>query len=329
MNAPAISRVIRLFDRFAPQSSIGTGSLYTRRPSAPNEWFVDGQNGSDSNDGRDPDKPLLTIAGALAKVQSGDTIYLTGNFAEEAGQTPHNVEDVRVIGLGTKHRHADAARDAKTNSLGFTNQNSGASWRPPAVESGTTPLLTLVHQGWVFENILFVPPSDDAAIYLDHSVVSGADDGGGGHATFRNCRFAGGAIGIGDDDGAGFVLIDNCWFQDQTDSGIKTISTAWAIPLLWEVKNSYFTGNANHIRVSASRWLIHDNYFGPIDDFGIDLQFVSAQGANNIVTKNYLSGDYDGEYLGGTGDEWAGNMSMDTGSAEVGAEGWTTAAPVA
>jgi hypothetical protein len=321
-------------DRYLRTSSViggpdGTAGSKYRNPIVPNTWFADGQNGSDSNTGLDPRKPLKTILEVLTRVQSGDTVYLTGNFAEEAGNTPKNVEDVTFIGVGGRPRHADAARDAKANQFGFTDQNSGASWRPPATESGTTPLITVVHQGWTFENILFVAPTDAAAIKLDHSVVSGADDGGGSHLTVRNCRFADGSIGIEDEDGHFNVLVEDCTFQDLGD-GIKNTSTSNAIPLMWRVRNCWFNGNDNHIRVSASRWLIHDNYFGPIGSgVGITLNYVSSQGASNVVTKNYLSGDYDGEYLGGTGDEWAGNFSMDTASAEVGAEGLTTAAPVA
>lgn len=307
---------LRTGEVISSQSAIH--ALFHRTPHLPNDWFVDGQNGSDSNDGRDPRAPLLTISRVLEKVQSGDTVFLTGNFAEEAGQTPLNVEDVTFIGVGNRPRHADAARDAKTNELGFTNQNSGASWRPPAVESGTTPLITVVHQGWRFENILFAPPTDAAAVLLDHSAEVGADDGGGSHAAFINCRFDAGQSGIEDDDGNAFVEVRGCMFRGLT-YGIRNLSTGNAIPLHWIIEDNIFINNTNHILMSASMFLIRRNVFGKFTTLSIDLaNGAGTTGDYNVLTANVLAGDVDTAegYEGNTNDTWAGNFAMTvTGSA--------------
>lgn len=325
MRAPVLDNMIqRLREGISPQSTI-KATPYARNPFVTNTWYVDGQNGSNSNDGRDPMRPLLTITYALTKVRSGDFVYLTGNFAEEAGNTPKNVENVTIIGATGRPKYADAARDAKANQYGETNQNSGVSWRPPATESGTTPLITVVHQGWTFENILFVPPSDAAAVAFDHSAVSGADDGGGSYAAFRNCIFESGLTGIEvDDGGVAHMLVEDCRFGALTTGILQSTSNTGLQKLV--VRNCYFMDNGTHISLAESNDAnIHDNIFGPHGTKGILL----SGGGENVVTKNYLSGDYDGGYVATASDEWAGNYSMDVSSGEVGAEGITIAIPVA
>lgn len=296
----------------------GIHSIFYRAPVVPNTWFLDGQNGADGNDGRDPRKPMKTITAVLAKLQSGDTVYLTGNFTEEAGDTPQAVEDVTFIGLGNRPRHADAARDAHANALGFTNQNSGASWRPPASESGTTPLITVIRQGWTFENILFDAPSDAACVIIERDSGSAEAEHDGSHATFRRCRFDGGHAGIDVVDGGYNVLIEDCVFRGLTD-GIRVVSTSIQVPLMWMIRNNLFIANTNHIVGSFTNTVIRDNIFGTFTTIALDLDANGGQGATNVVGPgNVFSGDVDtAEGYDGTADDtWAGNYAMTvTGSA--------------
>lgn len=308
---------LRTGETVGPQSGIGP-ALTLRNPFYPNEWFVDGQNGSDNADGLQPNTPLKTIGEVLTRIRSGDTIYLTGNFAEEAGETPQAVEDVSFIGLGGgRPRHADAARDGLANPFSQTNQNSGCSWRPPSSESGTTPLITVVRQGWTFENILFDAPTDAACVLLERNSDSGADEHDGSHATFRNCRFDGGHAGIDVTGGAFNVLIEDCVFRGLAD-GIRQVTATISTCLQWVVRRNYFSNNTNHIMVSASRWFLHDNFFDDAGTFGIDLINIGGTGSSNIVTKNYLAGDYSqSKYLPSGTDEWDGNFNGDNAETEV------------
>lgn len=314
-----INRFLRTRDVVGPESALL--SLNHRSAMLPNAFYVDGQNGRDGNDGRDPRTPKQTVAAALAVMGAGDTLYLVGNITEEVIVRPE-LEDISIIGVSNRPRHADHARDTTFST------NQGCSWRSPS--TAAAPLITLRAQGVRVENILFAVPTSFGAILLSRNALSGTSEFDASHAAIVGCRFAGGQDGIRDSGGCFNVLVENCVFQAQTGNGILTVDTAVAVPLMWEVKGCYFVDNDNHMRVSFNKAIIHNNIFGPIGSgVGVTLNFVAAQGAGNIVTKNYLSGDYDGEYLGGTGDEWAGNFSMDTGSAEVGAEAITTAAPVA
>ena len=314
-----------ILTRFLHQGEVlgpqGTLDHFTRRnPMVTSKWFVDGQNGSDRHDGRDPRSPLKTIAGAIAKGAAGDQFYLVGNFTEEVTVGP-SLEDVSFISVSGRPRHADHARDATYAA------NHGCSWRDASTPAG--PLVIVRAQGVRFEGILLVPPTATyPAIKLERNALSGTSEYDASHAQVVDCRFAGGLDGINDAGGCFNVLIQGCSFHDQTGDGIKTTSTSVAVPLAWVVEYNRFWGNANHIRCSANHWVVRYNSFGYFTNFSVSLAHVSAQGERNQVYGNYFSGDYDGEYLGGANDEWAGNMTMDAGTAEA-IEPWTIAAPVA
>lgn len=301
------------------------GSFYT------SEWFVDAQRGSDAADGRDPANPRKTLtpligAGSSSLAQSGDTIYVVGNITEEI--TAWNLlEDISIVGVANRPRHADHARDIATYPT--YPGVSGASWRQAASHGTATPLLAIRGQGWHIENLLMVPPSDAAAIKLQSNALSDVSEYSAGHLRVLRCRFDGGQSGIEDDGGAGFVELWGNYFRGHTTAGVKTLNTAVAVPLCWRVEKNIFMDNENHMLVSASRWVVKDNVSGLFGTVGFDLANVSAQGEYNSVHANYLSGDYDAGYVAGSNDDWAGNYSMDVSSAEVGAEGLTILAPVA
>lgn len=324
-----INRFRKTDDVIGPESTIsplgGRGSFYST------DWFVDAQYGSDAADGRDPANPVKTLAplignGSSSRAKSGDSIYVVGNITEEI--TAWNLlEDISIYGVANRPRHADHARDIAT----YTTYPgvSGASWRQAASHGATTPLLIIRGQGWHVENILFVPPSDAAAIKLESNALSNVSEYSAGHFRSINCRYDGGQSGIEDSGGAGFVELRGNYFRGHTTAGVKTLNTAVAIPLCWRVEDNIFMDNENHMLVSASRWVVKGNVSGLFGTVGFDLANVSAQGESNSVHANYLSGDYDAGYVAGTSDDWAGNYSMDVSSAEVGAEGLTILAPVA
>lgn len=307
----AINRFLRTSGVIGPDSSVGT-PLTIRGPLIPSDWFVDPQNGSDDADGRDPRSPLATIAAALTNCHSGDNIYFCGNVREEI--TGSNLlEDISIIGVSNRPRHADHARD------GIGTGAQGASWREAASHGATTPLLIIRGQGWHLENFLMVPPSDAAAVKLERNALSGTSEYDASHLTAKGMRFVGGQSGIEDSGGHFNCLIEDCVFQGSTD-GIKTLNTAVAVPLQWRIRNCHFSQNTHHIRVSAAYWNIHNNAFGKFTTTGINLTFVAGNDAAelvNLIWNNLLSGTYSaaGGYTegGGNTDEWGGNYNVISG----------------
>jgi hypothetical protein len=265
--------------------------------------FVDPLAGG-SRDGTDWENAFTTMAAAFNAVKSGDVIYFVGNIREQI-TAPNLVFDVSVIGACNRPRNADAV-------TGALSQRS-ATWRGPATPATTTPLLILRHQGWRLQNILFNGTDDAPAVKLQRNALSGADEDDASHAMFLGCRFTGGNTAIQDAGGHFNVLVDDCFFflvTDGTGRAIHCSSTAVALPLAWEIRNSRFMSNDNHIIAAASRWVIHDNFFGAE---GVTTKIDLNGGlAGNIITRNYLGGTYSisGGYRGaGAADEWAGNYN--------------------
>ena len=260
--------------------------------------FVDGNRGAAGNRGDSPGRSYATMAQAFAAAQSGDTIFLRGNVTENLS-TPAGVFDVSVIGVGNRPRHADA----HTGNNGY----SGATWKASVTSD---PLCIVRQQGWRFENILFACPTTDAALDFIRDAASGDDERDSSHAIVRNCRFASGQDGIRitGTENVFNVLVEDNVFADQTGTSIVS---SGGFAHRWIIRNNEFVSNANHIDVGFTQAVIRDNNFGKFTTKSIDL----TGGANNVVTRNHLSGTYSnvGGYTAGTNDEWGGNFSNITG----------------
>jgi len=258
-------------------------------------WYVDSVNGSDSYGGRSADNAFATMTKAFTKVASFDEIYVRNGIYENLS-TPAGVNDVTIVGCGNKPRH---------DNLTDASKKGAAAWR---TGTGVTdkPLLIVRTQGWRIVNMLLAGPSAEACIQLLRDTTYDAS-----HFSAIGCRFAGGKYGITNNGGAGFVgLYDNI-FQTQTTASIECLSTAIAVPLIWDIQgNEFLYGSASHILSSASNWTIKDNVFALVASTAkyIDLTHNSGQGLSNMVTGNTLAGVYTtADYVGSATDLWLGN----------------------
>ena len=276
-----------------------------------NILYLDTLNGSDGNSGANWDQPLKTMSKALDLVETNGKIYFVGDVREEL--TGSNLKfDVSIIGAGNRPHHPDSPA---------TGYNTGAScWRPPAVPTTATPLLKVRGRGWHFENILFDCPVDAAAVYLERNALSTTSEYDASHATFKNCRFDSGLVGIENAGGCGYVEVDHCRFYRMSGSGsagIKCTSTSVAVPLNWEIHDNIFQGNTSHILSSMSYSAIYGNIFGNASEtLIVDIydQPSAGQGEYNVITMNHLSGTYEAAgYPAGSNNEWGGNFNSLTG----------------
>lgn len=261
-------------------------------------WYVDAQNGGAGNDGRSWSRAFLTMTAAFAVVGDNDVIHLRGPIFENL-TAPSGVTGVTIVGDGSGLRHGSTTNVAE----GFA-----PSWR---TASGVTtePLLILHSQGWTIADILMAPGTSDYAIELQSDAGASPEKTCSG-TRILGCRFAGGAGGINDNGGAGFVTVKGCRFESHTTGGIVNTSTANALPLQWDVTDNIFAnGNAHHIDAPASKWTISRNVFHTVSgsDHYIDL----TDGGNNIVgPHNVFAGTYaHADYQDATGDVWAGNYT--------------------
>jgi hypothetical protein len=276
-------------------------------------YWVDGDHGSDGNDGMDMNSPLLTMAAAFNRLVSGDNIVFWGNVREQL-ITPVQIFDVTILGAGNRPRHAD------TTPAGG---ESGATWREPSSGSTTGKAnLRILQQGWRLVNILFVAGDATAAgIELVRNAAAGNSERDASHASILGCRFAGEGIGIRSGVAGSFtenvynVEIAGNKFNDNTVgiSGINGNS--------FNIHDNVFQACVSCITLACMNSVIHNNIIGSFtaagNSGGIDL---NGGGGLNIVTKNYLSGTYSeagGYRRSNANDEWAGNFNTLAGGITV------------
>lgn len=285
-------------------------------------YWVNGNFGSDGNDGLTPQTPRLTMTSVFEDLNSGDIIHFTGNITEQL-TTPAGIFDVTIIGEGNLPRNAD--------SFDTNNGYTAATWKYPSSPTAATPLLKIQQQGWRLVNILFSGSlSSTADVLLFRDAGAGDSERDASHTSIYGCRFDGGVVGIQDSGGCAFVQIVGNSFRGFTTAAINNVTGAGVGTLLcWNIQGNRFNDNATAIDLAASQANIWQNIIGKFTastGFGIDL---TGGAGSNIVTMNYLSGDYDGDYVATTADEWAGNYSQDAASDEVGDNAITTGVPVA
>jgi len=287
-------------------------------------YFVDAKVGSDSNSGRTPTAPFLTIAKAFTVIKSGDQIVARGKIREQL-TTPVGVFDVQLIGGANRPRHADDHSEGGA----LTRGSSGATWTAPASGSTANPLLVIQQQGWVVQGFTWqISGSATDCISLHKTDDAGDDERDGAHAEIRYNKFQGvpgAAVGIGiKTNGIGFFKIEDNIFLGLITAIAKTGAAGGQVG--WgEIIGNRFSDNTNGIVSPLYRFLVKGNYFLATHTKEVDL----TGGTANIVTENVFMGDYDVN-VAGTGDVWFNNYSLDAASGEVSdTTGQTTSVPVA
>ena len=260
-------------------------------------WYVDA-SASASGDGRSAGSAFLTMAEAFAVVGNDDVIHLRGPIFENL-TAPNDVTGVTVLGSGRSIGHGSLSNDS---------EGPAPSWR---TASGVTtePLVIVTTQGWTFSGILFAPGTSDYAIEIQSDGAATPEKTGGNMRIIGN-RFAGGAGGINDNGGSGFVRVIGNRFEAHTTGAIVNTSTANALPLQWDVIGNIFAnGSAHHIDAPASKWTISHNVFHTVS--GTDHYIDLTDGGNNIVGPgNIFAGTYEhSDYQDASGDVWAGNYT--------------------
>ena len=264
-------------------------------------YFVDPDNGSDSNVGTSFSKAFKTMEAAFDVVQSGGIIYFHGKITEQL-TTPEEVFDVTIIGTGNRPRHIDGTPKAGSQST--------AMWTVPTV-AATAPLVKVIQQGWKFVNILFAGPDDAACVQLYRDGGSGDDERDGSHAEFINCRFASGQDAIEQSGGCGHVGIYNCFITSMTGYAIKnTTGAGIGYPIRWELIGNRFLDNANVLKMPCQNWVVKNNSFIENGTEVFDTDDGDAEAGENIIVDNYFniasaSFNPTGNVVGNDDDVWS------------------------
>lgn len=302
------------------QNAAGTGTAYASDANGPT-LFVNTVQGQDYYSGLTPAEPLATVAAAFTKLEewnTGDagsssnaTIYVSGHITEQV-ETPENVYGVRIAGLvnGNPRQVTDS---------GAVLAGNGVDWTVPASPTANEPLLRISEQGWVIENICFVPTDGEPGIELRREETATYFDPS--HSIIRGCRFIAasttGTIGIEDIGGSSQVTVENCTF-DTLASGIVNTSTAIANPNRWVVNNCRFENNTEHIDMPFTQSYFTNNL---MDEATVNIDFAGGAGGNFVLFNQFSNTQADitisDGYTPGTADVWR-NYSTDTAAFTVG-----------
>jgi len=271
-------------------------------------YYVDAVNGVNTRLGKSWRKAFLTMAKAFSVVDSGDTIVFSGKVREQL-TTPVGVFDVAVIGTGNRPRHADTSPAGGSTTV--------ATWTTPVVEVAATPLVTVIQQGWKFENILFAGPSAAASIKLNRT-AEGADETDASHLSVVNNRFASGFDHISDVGGCYGVLIKGNRFVSATNFAILGVGNIGVGQSAWEITHNRFDENVNGVKIAGFACDINYNSFsdGGTPNTTVVLNTNNGGGTNNRVSYNNFqttTGNFNTpDVVGATTDYWNPNYSFDT-----------------
>jgi hypothetical protein len=173
-----------------------------------NVYFVDPANGSDSNDGLRPEKPLLTLLAAynLCTTNQHDTVVLIGSGTANtlSAALDWSKSHTHLVGLVAPTNVAQRARITQLSTL-----------------TGASPLFTVSGSGCIFKDFYIFQGVADATSLINVSVT-------GGRNYFENVHFAGGGHATQAIDGGASLKLDgaeeNLFYR--CTIGVDTIDAA-------------------------------------------------------------------------------------------------------
>ena len=276
-------------------------------------YYVDANNGVDTNNGLSWNAPFLTMSKALTSLDSGDTIRFRGKIREQL-TAPSQIFDVTIIGEGNRPRHAD--------STPAGGEEAANTWTTPASGATTAPLIKVMQQGWRFVNILFAGPTDHACVQLYRDAGSGNDERDASHAEFIGCRFASGYNAISDTGGCYGVLVQGCRFGALTNFCILGVGNIGVGQSEWIIEDNHFQGFSNGVKMAAFACRIKGNTFtdGETPNTTVVLNTNNGGGDNNFVVDNWFqttTGNFNTpDVVGAATDVWF-NVSISSFTAGI------------
>ena len=237
-----------------------------------NFYFVDPANGSDSNDGLRPEKPLASLLAAynlctanqhdtVVYISSSSSISLTAALTWSKNYT-------HLVGMCAPTGAAQRSRIFQTSTL-----------------TGASPLLTISASGCIFKDFYIFQGVDDATSLINVSVT-------GGRNYFENVHFAGGGHASQAIDGGASLKLDaaeeNTFYRCTV--GVDTVDAATGmVGLLFdtEAHRNVFrecvfrmrAGNtgAAFVEVADATGIDRDNTF-------IDCLFINNSTSNDMAS---------------------------------------------
>lgn len=257
-------------------------------------YFVDDDNGSDSNEGTEPTKAFKTIQKAITASVGGDVIYIRPKGYKNGTGFGRYTEDV-VVSQGSQVA-ADIDTMANKSIIGITQRGCSTDFLGVRWTFASATPLTNNTPAFHIENVGFFV---EAATYAINLVNNAPTTYGGTGVSIYNCAIKGdGAIyaGYGCDE----LQIIHCRFQskyDGTTGGINLVGSVGQCkrPIIRGCE--FIGGNANNMATppinGAAPWydaIIRDCYFNAETDTGV---YINISGINTGMVANCYFGSAD------------------------------------
>jgi hypothetical protein len=273
---------------------MGSGTIPTTTGSY---FFVSSGTGSDSNAGKEIEKPLATLDAAIGKCTASkmDVIVLMPGHSETvsgAGAITMDVAGVQIVGLGTGTLRPSFSFTATASSILVTAANVSIS--NCVFSSGIAELVTcftISGTGFTMDNCAVVPTATSMINFI--TTTATAD-----YLTIQNCRFDTTAIPTANDYfivlvGGDYCTIRNNFFavltSDNAGSGSIQSKTTKTTNMLMAENYIYSIGTAViAIRLlTASTGLMWNNQIGGTKTDADNVVIADAvYKFNNLTTNN-------------------------------------------
>jgi len=262
-------------------------------------YFVDGEAGSDGNDGKTPDAAKKTIAAAVAPCTRGDVVYVRPNSYSIGHGYERYVEQVTITMTNTGYNLAGGTtyplcQPSDIYIIGCSNSPNpeyGPRWKHPT--DASTYCLVNSSPGLHLENIGFFAESAAGAVYLRNGIGGGDTERGADGTTFYNCVIKGSDIVVA--EGGDGLTIERCRFHckyNGTPAGLDFNATGGGRRL--HIRNCEFQdGNGTpaldeYITLSGTltEVVIRNCYFAQVPTG--NAYIVAAAGVEGIVANCYF-----------------------------------------
>jgi hypothetical protein len=291
------NKQVGILNNFNPSAQeAGLGSLINNLNTEKTRFFVDGTNGSDSNDGSSWDVAFATIQAAVTAASAGATIYVAPKKMAAGAVDPVDYAETIII----------PATKPNLSIIGYVSNRTQGGLPQIKKGSGAVALLTVRAPGCLIANLGFNGGSaTGGGILLD-------DDGSTKSAFgttiigchFKNCKGAtatdartGGAIQWAAAGNAWQVrIVGNMFYKNVGD--IVLLGTSGSVPQDVVIENNIFSGPAANVDCNLylaggsgmNGVYVINNIFPalPAVGSGSVVRFIDATGCIGILADNYF-----------------------------------------
>ena len=275
-------------------SSFGVPVPDSARFSSPwaTHYFVDGINGSDDDDGKNPDSAKATIQGAVDVARGGDIIYIRPLAYTMGIGFARYTEDVDIENDCTGSGVTEG--NAGISLIGVTPRKVASDFMGVRWKHATTHCLHTTAAATHIENIGFFCEGATYGVQFESDGATYTKSGGQGSSMY-NCAIKGeGGVFANSSDSLQFI---NCQFQAQyagNTSGIIITLDGTNVNRRPVVRGCHFLGgNGTAMDSAPILWtgkvengLIADNYFDTGTTVIINIATASSTG---LIVRNFFA----------------------------------------